>query len=69
MFGLHHVAAMMSLFDVQKLTLFVAGTMLAGGVWAWMRLRGQSIWDCYISHVMADMAIMWIGYDLILKAR
>ena len=69
MFGLHHVFAMLSVFELPLVCLFAAGTALAGAVWAWMRLRGVSIFDCYLSHILADLAIMWIGYDLILRAR
>ena len=69
MFGLHHVFAMLALFELPLLALFVLGTMLAGGVWTWMRRQGRSILDCYISHVFADLAILWVGYDLIGRAR
>jgi len=64
-FGLHHVFALLSSLDVLLLTLCVAGTMLAGGMWTWMRVRGYSVLDCYVSHVLADLSVMWIGYDLI----
>ena len=68
-FGLHHIFAMLSLFPLTLVAFCVLGTMLAGGIWSWMRVRGQSIWDCYISHVFADLAVMWIGYDLIVRAK
>lgn len=68
-FGIHHVFAMLELFPLIWVVLCVAGTVVAGVTWSWMRVRGKSIWDCYISHVFADLAIMWIGYDLILRAR
>jgi len=67
-FGLHHIFAMLSLFSWPLVLLCVLGTMFAGGIWSWMRLRGYSIWDCYISHVLADLAVMGIGYHLILRA-
>jgi len=65
MFGLHHVFAMLPLFPAGWVAVFTAGTMVAGAAWAWMRVRGWSIWDCYVSHVLADLSIMWIGHDLI----
>ena len=69
MFGIHHVFAMLELFPLIWVALCVAGTVAAGVIWSWMRVRGRSIWDCYISHVFADLAVMWIGYDLIMSAR
>ncbi len=68
LFGLHHIFALLPLFDWPMVALFTVGTMAAGAVWSWMRVRGRSIVDCYISHLMADVAIMWIGYDLIMRA-
>ncbi len=68
-FGIHHTFALLSLFDWPIVALCVLGTMAAGLVWSRMRLLGYSIWDCYISHVFADLAVMWIGYDLILRAN
>jgi len=65
LFGLHHICVLLPIFDWKWALVFTAGTMAAGGVWSWMRMRGYSILDCYISHIMADSAIMWIGYDLI----
>ena len=69
LFGIHHVFAMLELFPLIWVALCVAGTVAAGVIWSWMRVRGKSIWDCYISHVLADLAVMWIGYDLILRAK
>jgi membrane protease YdiL (CAAX protease family) len=68
-FGIHHIFAMYSLFDWPIVVLCVMGTMAAGFIWSRMRLVGYSIWDCYLSHVFADLAVMWIGYDLLLKAQ
>lgn len=67
-FGLHHVFALAPLFSPGFAAAFAVGTMLAGGVWAWMRVRGMSILDCFVSHIFADFAIMWVGWDLIAKA-
>ena len=68
-FGIHHIFAMLELFPLAWVILCVAGTVVAGVIWSWMRVRGKSIWDCHISHVLADLAVMWIGYDLILRAQ
>ena len=69
LFGLHHIFVLVSLFQLSVVALCVLGTMLAGFAWSRMCLAGYSIWDCYLSHVLADLAVMWIGYDLLLKAQ
>lgn len=68
LFGLHHIFALLWLGDGWLVAMAVGVTMIAGAAWALLRIRGGSIIDCYISHLMADLAIMWIGYDLVLKA-
>jgi len=67
LFGLHHLFVVLPLFDWPSALVCMMGVMLAGGLWSWMRLRGGSILDCYVSHVIADLSIMWVGYDLIRK--
>ena len=68
MFGLHHLFVLSSLFDWPLAALFTLGTMAAGAVWTLMRRRGLSIWDCYVSHVIADLSVFWLGWDLISRA-
>jgi len=67
LFGLHHILALLHLFDWPIVAICTLGTMAAGAMWSWMRLRGLSIWDCYFSHIAADLSVMWIGYDLIVR--
>ena len=64
-FGLHHVFVLAPLFSPAVAALCVVGTVLAGAVWSWQRLAGHSIFDCCVSHVIADLAALWAGADLI----
>ena len=68
LFGLHHIFALAGVLAPSVTALCVLGTMIAGGVWSWMRLRGYSIADCYVSHVIADLSVFWVGYDLITRS-
>ncbi|MCY2926005.1 MAG: CPBP family intramembrane metalloprotease [Planctomycetota bacterium] len=65
LFGLHHAFALASSFPPGVVVLGVAGTVAAGGVWTWLRLRGWSLWDLYLCHVLADLAVFYAGWDLI----
>lgn len=69
LFGLHHLVATLAMFPWPVVIVATGGSAIAGGVWAWMRLRGDSIFDCYISHIVADFGVMWIGYDLMKLAE
>lgn len=44
------------------LSLFVA---LGGAVWAWMYHRSGSLWGPWLSHLIVDVAIVVVGYDLV----
>jgi len=68
LFGVHHVFALAPLLAWPLAAGCTAITMVAGGVWAWMRVRGWSLVDCYLSHVLADLAIMGVGWDLLQQA-
>ena len=41
------------------------GVFIAGIVWAWCYDRYQSIAPGYISHILADIAIAFVGYQLL----
>ena len=68
LFGLHHIFALLFLPDWRIVALGAGITMIAGATWTWMRLRGASLWDVFLAHLMADFAVMWCGWDLLQRA-
>ncbi|MHC4984899.1 MAG: CPBP family intramembrane glutamic endopeptidase [Planctomycetota bacterium] len=68
LFGLHHIFALTWLGDPPLVALAVLATMVAGATWAYLRASGRSIIDCYVSHLLADLAIMWVGWDILQRA-
>ncbi|MDP8217138.1 MAG: CPBP family intramembrane metalloprotease [Candidatus Theseobacter exili] len=65
LFGLHHVFPLLHYFTWPQALLFSVGTVIASFIWTLMRLRGVSIIDCYISHIIADFSIFWVGWTII----
>jgi len=68
-FAAHHVIVLHAFIGADRfwsatlpLSLAVAG---AGVMWAWQYARAGSLVPVWISHTLADLAIMAIGYDLI----
>jgi uncharacterized protein len=41
------------------------GVAIGGGVWCWLYAKTGSLYAAWISHLLIDAAIMWIGYDLV----
>ena len=67
-FSLHHFVVLITMFG-PGLTIFLsAGTAAAGFIWGYARARGVSIFDLYMSHVVADLAIFAAGWHLISAA-
>lgn len=66
-FTLHHILVLARYFgwNSPATWLFVAGIAIGGAAWAWLYNRTQSLYGPWISHLMVDAAIFWIGYDLV----
>ena len=64
-FGFHHYIMLDAYFHWGIALFLTFGTMAGGWIWSWMRMKGLSIWACYISHVLIDFSVMVIGYIII----
>ena len=65
LFGLHHIFPLIHYFPGPLAWLFTAGTVFAAGFWTWLRMKGSSIINCYISHFISDLSIFWVGWCLL----
>lgn len=69
-FTLHHIIALIAYtgnWFVVGIGTF--GVFTAGAVWAWCYLTYRSLWACYISHLLADLAIALVGWHLLFVAK
>lgn len=64
-FTAHHVIAVSRYLDPTLAALASAGVFIGGLVWSWLYLRYRSIWPCWLSHVLADIAVFGIGWWLL----
>jgi membrane protease YdiL (CAAX protease family) len=64
-FTAHHVIAVSQYLDPPLATLASVGVFAGGLVWSWLYLRYRSIWPCWLSHVLADIAVFGIGWYLL----
>ncbi|GAB4201015.1 MAG: hypothetical protein Fur006_53100 [Coleofasciculaceae cyanobacterium] len=65
LFTCHHTVGLAAYFDWRVTLLGSLGVFLAGAIWSWCYLTYRSLWPGYISHVLADIAIFIIGWQLI----
>ena len=64
-FTAHHVIATSRYLDPLLTFLASVGVFVGGCAWSWLYLRYRSIWPCWISHVLADIAVFGIGWWLL----
>jgi membrane protease YdiL (CAAX protease family) len=65
LFTVHHVIALRFQMGWDVTLLASLGVFLGGVIWSWCYLRYRSIWPGYVSHLLADAAIFWIGWQLL----
>jgi membrane protease YdiL (CAAX protease family) len=66
-FTAHHVIVLKAYFEWDITLLASAGIFMGGCAWSALYLRYRSIWPGYVSHVIVDVAVFVIGWDLIFR--
>lgn len=63
----HHVIVLLVFFQgAPLLAWLLSGAVAVGGAfWAWLYDRTDSLLGPWLSHLLIDAGIFWIGYDLI----
>jgi membrane protease YdiL (CAAX protease family) len=64
-FTLHHTVTFAVQFAPLTAALASLGVFAGGCAWSWCYLRFRSIWPGWISHALADVAGLWIGWRLL----
>jgi len=63
-FTLHHSVAMSLYFDWKTNLLASTGVFVGGVTWSILYLRYKNIYAGYISHIFADVALFYVGYQV-----
>ena len=64
-FTVHHVFALAVQTPWRVTVLASVGVFVGGAVFSWCYLRYRSIWPGFVSHIVADLGILWIGWVLL----
>ncbi|MEM6521186.1 MAG: type II CAAX endopeptidase family protein [Cyanobacteria bacterium P01_C01_bin.70] len=65
-FTLHHIVALRGFTGSWSVTIIGSvGVFIAGLVWSACYLIYRSLWACYLSHLLADLAIAIVGWQLL----
>jgi hypothetical protein len=66
-FSLHHVLVLRTYISSAHwgwIIFFTCGVFVGGMIWAWHWERSRSVFAPWMSHLLVDIVIMAIGYDL-----
>ena len=66
-FTTHHVIALSTYLPVHLTALASVGVFGGGVLWAALYSRYRSIWPGWISHILADIAIFAVGWELLFE--
>ena len=64
-FGAHHYVVLGCFFPLKLAAILGTGVAIGGGLWCRMYHKQQSLAGCWISHILVDGAIFYVGYNLI----
>jgi len=63
-FMLHHTVAMSLYFDWQINALASLGVFTGGVLWSILYLKTKNLYAAYVSHIFADIALFYVGYQV-----
>lgn len=64
-FTAHHIVALSTYLPVHLNALASLGVFLGGLIWALLYSRYRSIWPGWLSHIIADVAIFAVGWEIL----
>lgn len=62
-FAAHHVVVLWVFFGPGLAIALGAGVAFGGVLWSIQYQKTGSLWSSWLSHMLADLAILWIGYQ------
>jgi hypothetical protein len=63
-FMLHHTVAMSLYFDWKVNAMASFGVFAGGVIWSIIYLKTKNLYSAYISHIFADIALFYVGYQV-----
>lgn len=63
-FTLHHIIVLKANFSWLVTVLGSLGVFSGGLIWSWCYGRYRSVWPGYVSHLIVDAAIFWVGWQI-----
>lgn len=66
-FASHHVVILNEFFPFGFALFLSVGVGIGGAMWSWIYQRHKTLLGSWLSHMIIDVAIFWIGYRLLFE--
>jgi hypothetical protein len=66
-FSAHHVIAVSQYLEPSLVVIASTGVFVGGAIWSWLFAQYRSVWPCWLSHVLADIAVFTLGWWLLFE--
>ena len=67
-FAAHHIVVLSQFFPIGWALVLGACVGIGGGVWCWLLSRYNSIFGAWVSHMIIDLGLMWVGWEVLKSA-
>ncbi|MDF1826318.1 MAG: CPBP family intramembrane metalloprotease [Verrucomicrobiales bacterium] len=67
-FASHHVVILSQFFPIGFALVLGACVAIGGFAWSWMMDRYNSLAGSWVSHMIVDLGLMWVGWEVLQKA-
>ncbi|MDF1850453.1 MAG: CPBP family intramembrane metalloprotease [Verrucomicrobiales bacterium] len=67
-FSSHHIVVLSQFFPLGWAVFLGACVGVGGAVWSFIYHRTNSMWGPWVSHMIIDLAIMWVGWEVLQAA-
>lgn len=64
-FTVHHTVVLAIQFGAGVAILGTIGCFAGAAIWSWLYVRHESIWPCWLSHALVDVAIFALAWKLL----
>jgi membrane protease YdiL (CAAX protease family) len=64
-FASHHVVVLSQFFPIAWALVLGACVGIGGAMWCWLSYRYNSLYGAWVSHMVIDLGLMWVGWEVL----
>lgn len=64
-FAAHHIVVLSQFFPIGWALILGACVGIGGAFWCWLSYRYNSLFGAWVSHMIIDLGLMWVGWQVL----